>query len=85
MQECAFLYLSMHSKTIMANKELNRLKDVLAEKRKRAKGLAYNWERTKQPYQRCTNTCQPDLCNLMKIAKLLEVEVADLLREENID
>lgn len=51
MQECAFLYLSMHSKTIMANKELNRLKDVLAEKRKRAKGLAYNWERTKQPYQ----------------------------------
>ena len=33
----------------------------------------------------CTNTCQPDLGNLIKIAKLLEVEVADLLRKDNID
>ncbi|WP_418322849.1 helix-turn-helix transcriptional regulator, partial [Segatella hominis] len=33
----------------------------------------------------CTNTCQPDLGNLMKIAKLLEVEVTDLLRQDNID
>lgn len=31
------------------------------------------------------NTCQPDLGNLIKIAKLLEVEVADLLRKDNID
>ena len=30
----------MHSKTIMANKELNRLKVVLAEKRKRQ--MAWN-------------------------------------------
>ena len=33
----------------------------------------------------CTNTCQPDLGNLIKIAKLLEVEVADLLRKDHID
>lgn len=33
----------------------------------------------------CTNTCQPDLGSLIKIAKLLEVEVADLLRKDNID
>lgn len=33
----------------------------------------------------CTNTCQPDLGNLIKIAKLLEVEVAGLLRKDNID
>lgn len=33
----------------------------------------------------CTNTCQPDLGNLIKIVKLLEVEVADLLRKDNID
>lgn len=31
------------------------------------------------------NTCQPDLVSLMKTAKLLEVEVADLLGEDNID
>ena len=36
----------------MANKELNRLKVVLAEKkRKRTNGLVNNWERIKQPYQ----------------------------------
>lgn len=34
----------------MANKELNRLKVVLAEK-KRTNGLVNNWERIKQPYQ----------------------------------
>lgn len=33
----------------------------------------------------CTNTCQPDLGSLMRISKLLEVEVTDLLREDNID
>lgn len=31
------------------------------------------------------NTCQLDLGNLIKIAKLLEVEVADLLRKDHID
>ena len=35
----------------MANKELNRLKVVLAEKEKRANDLVNNWERIKQPYQ----------------------------------
>mgnify|MGYP004469290577 FL=1 len=35
----------------MANKELNRLKVVLAEKKKRTNGLVNNWERIKQPYQ----------------------------------
>ena len=33
----------------------------------------------------CTNTCQLDFGNLTKIAKLLEVEATDLLREDNID
>ena len=32
-----------------------------------------------------TNTRLPDLGNLIKIAKLLEVEVTDLLRQDNID
>ncbi len=57
----------------MANRELNRLKVVLAEKKKTNKS---KW---------CTNTCQPDLGSLMKIAKLLEIEVTDLLRKDNID
>jgi hypothetical protein len=32
-----------------------------------------------------TNTCQPDLGNLMKIAKMLKIKVTDLLWQDNID
>lgn len=33
----------------------------------------------------CTNTSQPDLGSLIKTAKLLGVELVDLVREENED
>ena len=70
----------------MANKELNRPKVVLAEKRKTNKWLGEQLGKDKTTISKwCTKTCQPDFGNLMKIAKLLEVEVADLLREDNID
>ena len=70
----------------MTNKELNRLKVVLAEKKKTNKWLGEQLGKDKTTISKwCTNTCQPDLGNLMKIAKLLEVEVADLLREDNVD
>lgn len=70
----------------MANKELNRLKVVLAEKKKTNKWLGEQLGKDKTTISKwCTNTCQPDLGNFMKIAKLLEVGVADLLRQDNID
>ena len=70
----------------MANKELNRLKVVLAEKKKTNKWLGEQLGKDKTTISKwCTNTCQPDLGNLIKIAKLLEVGVADLLRQDNID
>lgn len=70
----------------MANKELNRLKVVLAEKKKTNKWLGEQLGKDKTTISKwCTNTCQPDLGNLMKIAKLLEVGVADLLRQDDID
>ena len=69
----------------MANRELNRLKVVLAEK-KTNKWLGEQLGKDKTTISKwCTNTCQPDLGSLMKISKLLEVEVTDLLREDNID
>ena len=68
----------------MANKELNSLKVVLAEKKNKWLGEQQGKDKTTIS-KWCTNTCQPDLGNLMKIAKLLEVEVTDLLREDNID
>lgn len=70
----------------MANRELNRLKVVLAEKKKTNKWLGEQLGKDKTTISKwCTNTCQPDLGSLMKISRLLEVEVVDLLREDNID
>lgn len=70
----------------MANRELNRLKVVLAEKKKTNKWLGEQLGKDKTTISKwCINTCQPDLGSLMKISRLLEVEVVDLLREDNID
>ena len=88
MRNCDVLSLSLHSNQHqnMVNKELNRLKVVLAEKKKTNKWLGEQLGKDKTTISKwCTNTCQPDLGNLMKIAKLLEVEVTDLLRQDNID
>ena len=71
----------------MANRDLNRLKVVLAEKKKTNKWLGEQLGKDKTTISKwCTNICQPDLGSLTKIAKLLEVEVIeDLLREDDID
>ena len=59
---------------------------VLAEKKKANKWLAEQLGKDKTTISKwCTNTCQPDLGSLMKISKLLEVEVVDLLRNDNVD
>ena len=59
---------------------------VLAEKKKNNKWLAEQLGKDKTTISKwCTNTCQPDLGSLMKISKLLEVEVVDLLRNDNVD
>ena len=65
----------------MANKKLNRLKIVLAEKEKSNNWLAEQLGKDKTTISKwCTNSSQPDLESLMKTAKLLNVEVTELLR-----
>lgn len=64
----------------MANKELNRLKVVLAEKKRTNKWFSKQLGKDKTAISKwCTNTCQPDLENLMKMTILLEVDVNELL------
>ena len=64
--------------------DVNRLKIVLVEKKKTSKWLAEQLDVNPSTVSKwCTNTCQPDLENLMKMAKLLEVDVNELLR--NVD
>lgn len=70
----------------MASKNLNRLKVVLADKQRTNKWLAEQLGKDKTTISKwCTNSSQPDLESLMKTAKLLNVEVAELLRTNVID
>mgnify|MGYP003426451776 CR=1 FL=1 len=65
-------------------KDINRLKVVLAEKKRTNKWLAEQLGKDPATVSKwCTNTCQPDLGNLMRIAQLLEVDVNELLRFNN--
>ena len=65
----------------MENKDLNRLKVVLAEKKRTNKWLAEQlWKDPATVSKWCTNSAQPNLENLIEIAKCLEVDVNELLR-----
>ena len=64
-------------------KDINRLKVVLAEKKRTNKWLAEQLGKDQAMVSKwCTNTTQPSLEMLMKIAKVLAVEVDKLLREQ---
>ena len=81
------MYFCFHKNIkVMANRDINRLKVILADKKKTNKWLAEQLGKDQTTISKwCTNSSQPDLASLIKIARLLEVEVADLLREENVD
>lgn len=65
----------------MDNKDLNRLKVVLAEKKRTNKWLAEQLGKDPATISKwCTNSAQPNLENLVEIAKCLEVTVNDLIR-----
>ena len=65
----------------MENKDLNRLKVVLAEKKKTNKWLAEQLGKDPATISKwCTNSAQPNLENLVEIARCLEVTVNDLIR-----
>ena len=65
----------------MENKDLNRIKVVLAEKEKTNKWLAEQLGKDQATISKwVTNTTQPNLEMLLLIAKVLEVNVNDLVR-----
>lgn len=62
------------------NKNINRLKVVLAEKKRTNKWLAEQLGKDPGTVSKwCTNTMQPNLETLVEIAKILEVDIKDLL------
>lgn len=64
----------------MESRDINRLKLVLVEKKRTAKWLAEELQKAPATVSKwCTNTSQPSLETLLEIAKLLEVDVKELL------
>ena len=66
----------------MKNQDLNRLKVVLAEKKRTNKWLAEQLGKNQTTISKwCTNTSQPDLNTLTKVAQLLNVDISELLNK----
>ena len=64
----------------MEAKDINRLKVVLAEKKRTNKWLAEQLGKDPATVSKwCTNTAQPGLETLLEIANALEVDVKELL------
>lgn len=68
-------------------KDINRIKVVLVEKKRTNKWLAEQLGKDPATVSKwCTNTAQPSLETLLEIARVLDVDVKDLLHStrENI-
>lgn len=76
-----FHYLCTINYNIM--EDINRLKVVLVEKKRTSKWLAEQLGVNPTTVSKwCTNSSQPDLGNLLRIADLLEVDIKELFVRE---
>lgn len=67
---------------VKMDKDINRIKVVLAEKKRTNKWLAEQLGCAPTTVSKwCTNACQPPMETFIKVAKLLEVELSELVRE----
>ncbi len=65
------------------DKEINRIKVVLVEKKRTNKWLAEQLSCAPTTVSKwCTNACQPPMETYLKIAGLLEVEIDELLNKK---
>ena len=63
--------------------DINRLKIVLVEKKKTSKWLSEQLKITPSTVSKwCTNASQPDIGTLIKISKLLNISIEDLINKE---
>ena len=65
--------------------DINRIKVVLVEKKRTNKWLAEQLGKDPATVSKwCTDTCQPGIETLLDIARVLDVEVGELLRAPKI-
>ncbi len=63
--------------------DINRIKLVLVEKKRTSKWLSEQLGVTPSTVSKwCTNSSQPDISNLLRMAELLEVDIKELLVSE---
>ena len=63
-------------------KDINRIKVVLVEKKRTSKWLSEQLRKDPATISKwCTNTSQPDLVTLTKVAVLLDVDVRQLINK----
>lgn len=67
-------------------KDINRLKIVLVEQKKTGKWLAEQLGKDPSTVSKwCSNTTQPSLDILVNIAKLLAVDIKELINEKELN
>ena len=75
--------LSLGHNCVINMEDVNRIKLVLVEKKRTSKWLAEQLGVNPSTVSKwCTNTSQPDVACLLKIADLLEVDLRELLVRE---
>ena len=73
-------YICVQIKIFKVMKDLNQIKLVLVKKKRTGKWLAEQLGKSNCTVSKwCSNSAQPDLQTLAKIAELLEVDKRDLL------
>ena len=71
---------------IVTMEDINRLKVVLVEKKKTSKWLSEQLGLAPSTVSKwCTNTTQPDIETLIKISKLLGIEMDELLNKRFVE
>ena len=70
----------------MEDRKLNRIKIALVEQGKTAKWLAGQLGKDPAVISKwCTNTTQPSLEILLRIAEILQVSISELVRQPNFE
>lgn len=78
--------LNLQISILFTMERINRIKVVLAEKERTNKWLATELGINPSTVSKwCTNSSQPDIAILVKISKLLDVELDELFNKEFIN
>jgi len=76
-------FVPIYNLLSIMDKEINRIKVVLVEKKRTNKWLAEQLGCAPTTVSKwCTNACQPPMETYLRIAKLLEVEIGQLLNQK---